>query len=334
MKAVRLNGPFQAEVVEVAEPQLQPGEAMVKVACAGICGSDLHRYQGDHYSVKWPSMPGHECSGTVMEVSPGVDAAVGQRVAIMPMSYCGTCPTCLQGEINNCADVKVLGAHIPGCFTEQIAVPTSMLRSLPENVSLEEGAVVEPTGVAVHCVNRGQVHTGDKVAVLGAGTIGMLIQQAARAKGAGYILSTGRSEEKMVLARRLGADETVIATKEEVVTGQRTSSFDAVFDAVGSQATAEQAIALARRGGRIVFLAVPHGEAISIDYATAYSKELSLFVSRLYNADFDEAIQLIATGQVKAADIITHRFPLIRANQAFLEVANNRRGAIKVLLVP
>ncbi|MCL4533947.1 MAG: alcohol dehydrogenase catalytic domain-containing protein [Bacteroidetes bacterium] len=334
MKAVRFTGPMEAEVVEMPPPTLQPGEVRVKVARAGICGSDIHRYHGTHFFGTGPIVPGHECAGTVVEVPPGVDAQVGQRVAIMPMTTCGECPACRQGRLNQCQDVKVMGPHRPGCYAEEVPVLASMLRPLPDEMSFDEGALVEPTAVAVHCVNRGQVEPGERVAVLGAGSIGLLIQQVANAKGAGYIFSTGRVDGKMALARQMGADETANVTREEVVTSERTDAFDLVFDTVCSHSTSEQAIALARPGGRIVILAAPHGEQIGLNYNDFYRKELAMRAARLYDADFDEAMPLIASGRVRPLPIVTHRYPLADAPRALREVVENRRDVVKVLLLP
>ncbi len=334
MKAVRLNAPLQAEVIDLPSAQVGPGEVRVKVERAGICGSDAHRFKGEHYLARWPGFPGHECSGTVSEVGPGVEVPIGQRVAIMPMFSCGTCAACRRGEPNHCADLQVLGAHRPGCYAEEIVVAAANLRPLPDGMSMDEGALVEPTGIAVHCANRGQLQPGDRVAILGAGSIGLLIQQVAKARGAGYILATGRVDEKMALARQMGADEIVNATHEAVVSPERADSFDLVFDAVGGQETMDQAISLVRPGGRILALAVPHGGALPLNYGEFYRKELSLRAARLYDADFDEAITLIASGRVKPMPIITHRFALAQAPQALAEVVNNRRQAIKILLEP
>jgi L-iditol 2-dehydrogenase len=334
MRAVRLDGPFQVKIVDLPRPELSPGQARVRVAAAGICGSDMHRYLGDHYSVKWPSWPGHECAGTIVEVSGGVGLAVGQKVVIFPMTYCGTCVACARGDTGNCSSQQIMGVHMPGCMADELVVPGSMLRPLPNSIRVEEGAAVEPAAVAVHCANRARVGAGDRVAVLGAGAIGLLIQQVCRARGATHVLATGRSEEKMRMAQQMGADETVIATLETVASPERASAFDVVFDAVGSQETTDQAIALTRPGGRILTLAVPHGPGITINYASFYRKELALIGARLYNADFNEAIDLVASGSVQASRIITHRFPLEMAAEAYREAANNRTAVTKVLLVP
>ena len=334
MRAVRLAGPYQVEVVNLPQVELSAGQVRVRLAAAGICGSDMHRYLGDHYSVKWPAWPGHECSGTVVEVAAGVSVAVGLPVVLFPMTYCGTCAACTRGDTGNCSSQRIMGVHMPGGLADEVVASASMLRPLPESIPVEVGATVEPAAVAVHCANRGHVHPGDRIAVLGAGAIGLLIQQVCKAKGASHVLATGRSEEKMQLARSMGADETVVATRDAVVTPERTSGFDVVFDAVGSQETMDQAIALARPGGGIVTLSVPHGPAIAVNHGSFYRKELTLIAARLYNQDFDEAIRLVAAGQVQAPRIITHRYPLAQAAQAFSEAANNRRAVTKVMLVP
>jgi 2-desacetyl-2-hydroxyethyl bacteriochlorophyllide A dehydrogenase len=334
MKYIQINAPLQAEVMEGPSALLQAGEVRVKVVRAGICGSDAHRFKGDHYLATWPGRPGHEFAGTVTEAAPDVTIPIRERVVIMPMITCGTCPACQRGDTNHCPSLQVVGAHRPGAFASEAVVPATALRSIPYSMSWDEAVLVEPTGIAVHCCHRGDLAAGDRVAVLGAGCIGLLIQQVAKAKGAAFILATGRQEGKLGLARQMGADDTVDVTKQEVVTPERTGSFDLIFDCIGSEEAMEQAIQLARPGGRIVALAVPHMGALPINYGELYRKELSLRASRLYDGDFDEAIPLIASGQVKPLPIVTHRFPLEQGVEAMMEVVSNRRDAIKILLIP
>jgi 2-desacetyl-2-hydroxyethyl bacteriochlorophyllide A dehydrogenase len=250
------------------------------------------------------------------------------------MVTCGSCVACQRGDTNHCPTLQVFGGARPGAFANEVNVPAGNLRPIPDSMTWDEAVLVEPTGIAVHCCNRAGLAAGDRVAVLGAGSIGLLIQQVAKARGASYILATGRQAGKLALAKQMGADETVDTSHQEVVTEERLSTFDLVFDCIGGDQAIDQAIKLLRPGGRILALAVPHTGALSLNYGEFYRKELTMRGARLYDSDFDEAITLIASGQVKPLPIITHRFSLDQGPQALLEVVNNRQEAIKILLIP
>ncbi len=336
MKAIRFNRPMEAEIIDIPSPTLQPGEVRVKTGACAICGSDVLRYQDLAALPVFPIIPGHECSGTVVEVGPGTKATIGQRVAIMPIISCGECRACRTGHFNHCASRRIMGPGMPGGYAEEFVARTSMLRPIPDSLSFEEAALAEPVAVAVHAANRAPVRPGDRVAILGAGSIGMLLQQVVKAKGAAFVMSTGRTDKKLALARQLGADETVNITNEGVVTSERETSFDVVFDLVCDQSTVDQGLALAGRGGFIVFIAGPHrGHPAAVDLHNLnwVNKELRIARSSVYDLDFDEAVPLMASGKVQAGRIISHRYPLVEAAAALQEVIDNR-AVVKAVLFP
>ncbi len=341
MKAVRYTGPRQAEIVEIPSRPLQAGEVRVKMARCGICGSDVHRFLDEVLVPVFPITPGHEPAGTVVEVGPGVDtgqypaAKPGQRVAIFPVASCAVCPACQAGRPNLCPEMRIMGPGMPGAYAEEVVIPPSMLRALPDNVSFDDAALIEPMAVAIHAANRARLLPGGRVAILGMGTIGLLGSQVVKAKGASYVIGTGRQESKLALAGELGCDETVNITKEEVVTPERADSFDVIIDMVCNQSTVEQGMALANMGGRIIFVASPaRGSSTVVDLTSPLwiSKELTFGRSKIYDTDFDEAIPLLASGQVKAAAIITHRYRLEETPRALAEIIQDRAHVVKAIL--
>jgi threonine dehydrogenase-like Zn-dependent dehydrogenase len=233
--------------------------------------------------------------------------------------------------------MRIMGPTLPGGYAEEVVVRDSMLRPIPDSLSFDDAALAEPLAVAVHAANRGWVGQGDRVAILGIGAIGLLQQQVVKAKGAGFVLVTGRTEKKLAMAEKLGADEIVNVTKEELVTPARANSFDVIIDLVCSQSTIDQGMALAGIGGRIVHIASPDaGQPAILDMHRPewVRKELAIMKSKIYDMDFDEAVPLMVLGKVKAASIITHRFPLDRVQEALESVIKNRQEVVKAILEP
>lgn len=337
MKAVRFPKPLTVELVDLPSPPLQPGEVRLGVARCAICGSDVRRFQDLIQPGVWPIVVGHECSGTVVEAGPGTRVRVGQRVAVLPIAQtCGKCPACLSGRINYCQDQRRLGPTMQGAFAEELVVHESMVQPIPDAVSFDEAALAEPTSIAVHGANRARVKPGDRVAVLGVGAIGLLLVQVAKAKGASHVLATGRTERKLALARQLGADEVVNVTREEVVSPERARSFDAVIDLVCDQSTVDQGLALAGWGSSIAFIASPNrGSVVQISLSDPnLGREVSVGKSSLCDSDYREVIPLIASGKVRPAPIITHRFSLAEVETALQTVIENRREVVKAILEP
>jgi L-iditol 2-dehydrogenase len=209
-----------------------------------------------------------------------------------------------------------------------------MIDPIPDSMSFDEAALAEPVTVAVHAANRARIEPGDRVAILGAGAIGLLLVQVAKAKGASHVLATGRTANKLALARELGADEVVDSTREEVVTPARARSFDAIIDLVCDQSTVDQALALADYGASVMFVAaVARGQTVQINLNDpSLGRELNIGRSNLYDLDYREAIPLIASGKVRTAPLITHRFPLFEAETALRTAIDNRREVVKIML--
>jgi L-gulonate 5-dehydrogenase len=334
VRAVRVVSPGVVEVVQRERRALGPGEVRLQIEAIGVCGSDVALMGGRHPYAVYPVTPGHEIGGRVVEATPESGLSLGQRVTVRPLLTCGTCRACREGRYNHCPEVRVLGVHVDGGMAEEFTLPSALVFPVPEEVSAEEAAMVEPTAVAVHVCHRAGITRGSTVAILGTGVIGLLALQVARARGARAILGIDRVVERLALASALGASRVVDSRNEDVTAAGLElcpDGFDVILETVGVEATLGYALDLARRGGAVVLVALPHGRS-GFDFEPVYRKELSLRATRLYAEDFAEAVPLVATKRVAVDSLITHRFPLDQAARA-LSLPGERPGeAIKVMV--
>ena len=338
MKGLLVTGPHQAAVVDVPRRPLGAGNLRVRVSRAGICGTDLSLYAGKLVFARYPITPGHEFSGTVVEAGPGTQFRVGDRVTANPILSCRRCPACLRGEINHCAGTEVLGVvSRSGAFAEEVVVDDDMLDRLPDSVSFDAGAMVEPLAVAVRIADRAGDVRGKSVALLGGGGIGLLALQVLRTRGARFVMITDLAERRLSAARELGADLAVNAAKVDVVAAgrQEVGEFDVVVDGVGIGETILQSIQLCRAGGTLVIYGVPSaGESMQSVIQASFRKDLNVATSRLYPRSLDGAIDLLAKGLVRIEPLITHRVSLEEVPDALERLLVDKEGAIKVLAAP
>ncbi len=205
-----MTAPGQIQFQEVPVPQPQAGEVLIKIMEIGVCGSDIHVYHGEHPFTSYPVTQGHEVSGLVEQLGPGVTGlTLGQKVTIQPQVVCGQCWPCRNGKYNLCESLKVMGFQTTGVASHFFAVNAKKVTPLPDSMSLEEGAMIEPLAVAVHAVRRAGDVQGKDICVLGAGPIGILVAQAAKGMGAGRVMITDVSDLRLEKAKECGADYTV-----------------------------------------------------------------------------------------------------------------------------
>ncbi|WP_295398150.1 alcohol dehydrogenase catalytic domain-containing protein [Meiothermus sp.] len=316
-----VQAPHQLGWQEESPPTPGPGEALLKPLAVGLCGSDLHVYEGQHPFVRYPVYPGHEVAAQVLALGPGTDPGwLGARVVLEPSLTCGRCPSCRSGRYNICHELRVMGFQAPGAMAEHFVAPLEKLHRLPEGLSPEQGALVEPLAVAVHAVAQTRV-AGLEVAVLGAGPIGLLVAQVARAYGAASVRVVDPLEARRRLAEELGLPA-------QPPDGSR---YEVVFECVGSEKALEGAIRACHKGGEVVVVGV-FGRPACISAGLVQDWELTLRGSLMYTfRDYQEALRLLAQGQAQVEPLITHRFPLAEAPQAFA-AALRREQAVKVLL--
>jgi threonine dehydrogenase-like Zn-dependent dehydrogenase len=340
MRAAFCRGTGTLVLDEVARPTPGPGEVVVRVRNCGICGSDLHWY---HDEMVVPSVcPGHEIAGEVADVGAGVTGlAAGDPVAIEGIASCGTCRYCLAGAYQRCLAIGVVGMTIPGGFAEYIRMPARHCFRVPAGVDFPTAALSEPLGVAVHGVRLAGLEIGQRVAVLGAGTIGLMAVVAARAGGAGEILVTARRPQQKAAALALGADRVVDAADPTGLLGDAIDApIDLVIETVGGTAdTLDTAVAACRPGGTICVLGA-FTKSPTFPALFVLAKELRIIGSFVYSragarADFDIVLDLLRRrGKEIAATVITHRYPLADIGQAFRAAADKASGSIKVTVAP
>lgn len=336
MKAVVFLEPNGFVVEERPVPAIGDADVLVKVHACGICGTDIHILHGKHF-VKYPVVPGHEFSGEVVEVGNDVTTVrPGDRVTVDPNIVCHSCFFCRRGQVHLCEKLTATGVNFDGGFAEYCRVPAVQVYPVPEAVSLEEAAMAEPLACCIHGVDRADIVPGNSVVVLGAGSIGLLLVQLARIAGARQIIVSEPDEKKRKLALQFGADMAIDPTKQDVVSEVMRLTrvgADNVIESAGRLETAEIAVKLARRGGSVLQFGVVSPDLLArISPNEVYFKELTIRGSFVNPFTHSRAVDLLASGQVQVAPILTHRFPLDRASEGFETM--QRGDAVKVLLVP
>lgn len=341
MRASRLYGIRDLRLEELARPSPGPGEVLLHVASVGVCGSDVHYYLEGRIGTQIVTQPiilGHEFSARVEELGADVqELEVGQLVAVDPAISCGTCEPCRQGHPNLCAQVRFCGTPpIDGIFAEYAVMPARNCFPLPDSMGPEEGALLEPLGIALHGVDLAHLKPGYSVAVLGAGPIGLLIGAVSRAAGATEVFVTEPLAQRREFALKYSAD---VALDPEAadpiteilrVTGGR--GVDVAFEAAGAPGTAQQAAAVTRIGGKVVIAGIPADDTIILNASTVRRKGLTIKLVRRMKHTYPRAIRLQQTGAVDLRPLATHRFPLEQIAKAFELVAGYEDGVLRAMI--
>lgn len=342
MRVAVLERPGVVEIVERPTPHPGAGEVLVRIAAVGICGSDVHYFTHGRigrYVVDRPLVLGHECAGEIVEVGAGVSAKrVAERVAIEPGVPCRRCHDCKAGRYNLCADVVFMATPpVDGAFAEFISVLSDFAHPIPEHLSLLDAALVEPIAVGVHAARRGEVEPGLRCAIFGAGPIGLLLLQVVRVFGAAGVALIDPQPTRLALARELGADVVIDASPDDLspaLARFAPRGIDVAFDASGSGEALASTIRVTRRGGRVVWIGLPGTELVPIPAAMLIDKELDLRGVFRYASAHQLAIELVASGRVRARPLISHRLPLDRTGAALELLAKHDPGVVKVVVEP
>lgn len=341
MKSLRLHGPYDLRLAEDPMPQLGPGEALLRVRAVTICHSDIHYYRfgriGDSVSDQ-PLVLGHEFCGEVVEVAPGVDRVKrGDLVAAEPAISCGHCRHCLEGDPNLCINLLFMGLPpTDGALRQYVSYQPRFLFPLPEGFSVEDGALLEPLGVAIHSWDLAGLRVGETVAVVGCGPIGLLAIQLARIAGAARILAVEPLAYRRELAAGLGAipldpNEDLALRAAEYTGGH---GVDVAIEAAGAVAAQEEAATVVRRGGTVVLVGIPPEDQLLMTHHLVRRKGLTIKLSRRMKFTYPRAIALVQRGMVDLRSLVTHRFPLERAEEAFRTVMDYRDGVVKAVVCP
>ncbi len=337
MKQAVMTAPGEIQFREIEKPTPREGEVVIQPRRIGVCGSDIHVYHGLHPYTGYPIVQGHEVGGVVAEVGEGVTGLEpGDRITFMPQVTCGECYPCRHGMAHICESLRVMGFQTNGAGQEYFVLPAASVLKLPESMSLDEAAMVEPVSVAVHALARAGGAAGKRVLVLGAGTIGNLTAQVARASGAAQVMITDISPYKLEKARECGLDIAINPAQESLEEAIRTyfgpDRADLILECVGVEATVTDAIRLARKGTTIVVVGV-FGKKPQVDLGLVQDRELSLVGSLMYQkADYEQAIALIAGGRMSLSNMITHRFPFDRYPDAYRAIEESGGRYLKVMI--
>jgi 2-desacetyl-2-hydroxyethyl bacteriochlorophyllide A dehydrogenase len=331
VKAAVLHAPRDLRVEATSPPVPAPGDVVARVTIAGLCGTDYSIWSGAR-SVTYPRIMGHELVGRVEAVGDGIDRIhLGDAVVIEPNYSCGVCPLCREGNRNLCLSRTAVGIDVDGGFAELVRVPARCVWPVPPGLTDGQAIITEPLAVVVRAVNRGAPCPGESAAVVGAGTLGLLALQTLRARGA-RVMVVSRTDRRLALARELGAATTqTVRGPDGLANAARDFSgregVDLVVETAGTPEAVTHALDLVRPGGRVVLTGLPH-EPTPVAFFGVVRREVSILGSMIYQAEFGEALALVASGAVRGEPLLTHRFPLERIDDAF--AAHRDAASIKV----
>lgn len=332
-----IERPRQIILKEATVPDPGRREVTIQVKACAICGSDVHVFKGMHPAAPLPAGAGHELAGVIAEVGREVTQfQVGDRVCMNPMLFCGKCYYCKRAEYNHCVQVTFCYRVGQSGFAEYINRDENWVYHLPDSLSFEEGAVIEPTATAVHAAQSSDLHLGSKIAVFGAGPIGLQTLQAAKAHGATWAAMVDVVDYRLDLARELGADVVLNAGQADPVALLRELSdglgMDVTYECVGLEQTMRQCLAALKKGGRAMALGVFENPEVKLNLQDMVNRELQIHAILAYVWDFQIALDLVAAGRIRLKPLISHTFPLSRIQEAFELLLDKREKAVKVLI--
>ncbi len=328
MKAALLLAPQEIQIQDAAQPQLGGTDVLIEPVLAGICGSDVSLFLGHRTAPAYPLLLGHEVIGRVAAVGDGVtQLAVGQRVIVEPNYPCGMCTFCRAGRGNICPNKKSLGVTISGCFAESFAAPAEFVWAIPDTIADDDAAAIEPLAVSLHALWQSGAQLGDTIAVIGCGSTGLLLIQAAVAQGM-RVFAHDKLESKIEMAHKLGAQ---VRVDVDVARLWRDEGVTSVFECAGAAATVELALNAVPRGGQVILLGLSSSQA-NFQPLRFVREGLRVSGSIIYDHphDFARAIGLVEQKVLSPSSIVSHRFPFSDIRRA-LEVASTGEAG-KVLL--
>lgn len=332
-----ITAPGKIQIEQKTLLELNPDQVLVRVKFASICGSDLHLFKGKHPSVALPSAVGHELSGEVISIGSSISKiSVGDRVTIEPVIACGKCHYCLRGKYHLCENISFQYRQGQGAFSTYFIASEQHVFRLPDSLSYEEGALVEPLSVALHAVKKSGMQLGNSCAVFGAGAIGLLTIMLANQLSQGKCFSIDIDDFRLQNALKVGASFAINNSLENSLekimqeTGQL--GVDFAFEAVGLAVTLEQALRSLRKGGLATVIGIFENPLPVVPVNLFIQKEITLSGSQGYNWDFQEAIALLNSDKFSLAPLITHRFPFDNLQEAFQMLVTPGNQAIKVLI--
>jgi L-iditol 2-dehydrogenase len=343
MKALLLKAYNQLSYEDVLDPELGPDDVLIQVKACGICGSDVHGMDGSTGRRRPPLVMGHEAAGVIAGLGRNVTGwRSGERVTFDSTIYCGTCAYCQRGEINLCQHRRVLGVSCedyrqPGAFAEFVVVPPRVLYRLPDNVSFEQAALIEPFAIALHALSRRRPGSNDTALVIGCGMIGLALLQTAPLAGFGRIIAVDTDADRLDKARRLGAAHSVNSTEGDVMAEilrlTAGNGVDHVLEAVGVAATVDLAVRAVRKGGAVTLVGNLAPE-VKLPLQLVVTREISLFGSCASAGEYPACIDLMARGAISPEHLLSATAPLSEGAEWFRRLHAREPGLLKVVLTP
>lgn len=333
-----MTSPGIIEFKDVAAPKnIGPHEVLLKIQKIGVCGSDIHVFHGEHPATPYPVVQGHEYSAIVESVGEKVTKVKpGMKATARPQLVCGECGPCKRGQYNACQNLKVQGFQAPGVAQDYFVVPEDRLVILPNSLTFEQGAMIEPAAVGAHSTNRASAIEGKNVVISGAGTIGNLVAQFALARGAKKVLITDISNYKLQKAKECGIQATLNVQetpfKEGIKTHFGNEGFQVGLEAAGVQSSLDALIANIEKGGDVVILGVfAKNPTVNMYYVGEH--ELNLSGSMMYrHEDYEEAVKMIASGKIITDPLISKHFPFEEYKQAYKYIEEQKGESMKVII--
>ena len=343
MKALIYTKPYCFEYSDFSDPVVGDDEVLIRVKACGICGSDVHGFTGKTGRRIPPLIMGHEAAGIVEETGESVKAfEKGDRVCFDSTVYCNKCQPCRKGLYNRCEKRQVLGVSTQefkrhGAFAEYVAVPWWIVSKIPENMSFTQAALLEPVSIGTHAANRAPISSNDTVVVIGAGTIGLFILQAAQLRGAARVIVADINEFRLVLAQKLGADKVINPLKsdlrEAIFKETKNRGADVTFEAVGYAQTFLDGVSITKTGGHLV--AVGNLEKTAeFNLQELVARELTFTGSYASSGEFRDCIELVASGKINVEPLISDVLPLEDGPGAFERLLKAEENLLKIVLEP
>lgn len=335
MRAAKLVEPKKISIQEVDTPKIGKDDVLIKIRAAGICGTDLHIYQGHRPDIALPRVMGHELSGEIAEVGESVtELSAGDHVVIDPVIYCGTCPACRKGKRNVCSSIMCFGCQTDGGFQDYVKVKARDAYKISKNIPFSHAAMAEPFSIAAEILERSDPAEGDRVVVYGAGTIGLCVLQALKMKGA-KVLVADLVDSRLERAKKLGADMTVNTSaqdlKDVVMSSFSEGGADIIIEAVGASKLADEAVEIVARGGRIVVIGFDKTE-LHVSEFTFVRPGIEIRGSVLNNEKFPQVVTWMEQGKIHPESMISKEYPLEKIGQAFEDILADPKSVIKVIV--
>lgn len=341
MKAWVTTAKDVLELQERPVPELRENEALVKIKAMGICGSDqhyLHDWKIGDLALTGPLVLGHECSGEVVRVGKNVTRVnAGDRVVVEPGIACGKCVYCKSGKYNLCPDMQFMGQPpTDGCLQEYVAWPEDLLFKMPDSMTWQQGALIEPFTVALQALRLSRFSFASSAVVVGAGTIGLMTIQALKAAGAGTIIAADVNPFKLDMAKKLGATDTVNSAREDLPARVRelTDGLGAMYgyECCGLEATYYEMASLVRDGATVTLMGLLPEDGNKMPMTNSVLREIKYHTVIRYTNVFAEALTLLKYGRAEITPVLSHQFPFAEADKAFREAMTNKKDAIKVMI--